>query len=161
MRGSRLRALGAFLLGGVLAVGCSGGKPGEPASAEVLEQLQESYYIQHGESDFVAYAFTDPQCPACGQLHERVEGGLTPSVEWRWVPVGFLGRQSQEQAAEKLEQAHDVDGSEAVQANMELARRLGVQSVPTIFYQDLEGQARTFVGGKKQALKALEEMASQ
>lgn len=154
------RWLMTWVAGALLMLGCSGGAPGEAASAEVLERLGESYYLVHGDSSFQVYAFRDPHCPACSDLVEAVEDGATPNVEWRWVPVGFLGERSREDAAAQIEQEHDVDGEQAVAKNMEIAQALGVRSVPTVFYQDPEGQVRYFVGGEQQALEALDRMAA-
>ncbi len=149
------------LLGGLLAAGCPVGGAAEAGSTDLFEQLSESHYIRHGDSDYKVYAFKDPNCPHCTDLTEAVEGGATPSVEWRWVPVAFLGEESLADAAATIEEAHDVDGRSAVRANMTLARELGVRSVPTVFYRDASGEIRSFVGGGEQALDALERLATQ
>ncbi|MCG5532080.1 thioredoxin fold domain-containing protein [Halorhodospira sp. 9621] len=147
--------------GAVLMVGCSDGTPGESARADVFDRLADSHYIAQGESDFRVYAFKDPHCPACTNLKNAVDNDATPSVEWRWVPVGFLGSGAQADAAAMIEDEKDVDGYDAVQANMRLAQELGVRSVPTVFYRDTDGEVRFFVGGEQQALDALERMAAE
>ncbi len=160
MAWSRLKGAALGLVSLALMVGCSDGAPGETASAEVMERLEASHYVEQGEGAMTVYAFKDPHCPACTELREAVEGGATPSVSWRWIPVGFLGAGAHADAADMVEAAHpETDGQEAVDSNMRLAQELGVRSVPTVFYRDTEGQVRSFVGGDRDALDALERMA--
>ncbi len=159
----RIKTLGwlaALGFAGML-LGCAEGTSAEEQSKGVMERLDESYYLQQGESEFHVYAIKDPHCPACSNLRNTVDGGATPNVEWRWVPVGFLGADARADAAEMIENAHSVDGLEAVDSNTRLAQQLGVRSVPTVFYRDTEGQVRAFVGGDPQALEALERMAAE
>lgn len=167
------RSLGVALIALLLlllATGCSNNDddssttqtPGnsESRSWAELERFQGSHFIREGEGALIAYAITDPQCPACTRLHERISQGATPNVEWRWIPVGFLGPQSRNDAAALLGEAHaDIDAPQAVDDNTRLASGLGVRSVPTVFYRDRNGAVRAFTGGSPEQLEALERIA--
>ncbi|GEM_PF-1993161 len=151
------------LIGGLLVAACPviGAAESEDGSGDRFEQLSQSHYVRHGDSGYKVYAFKDPNCPHCTDLKEAVEGGATPHVEWRWIPVAFLGEDSLADAAATLEEAHDIDGRSAVRANMELAQELGVRSVPTVFYRDASGEVQFYVGGGERALEGLEALATQ
>lgn len=158
----RLASLNIFLFA-LLIAGCPNEAPGESATptASELKQFSDSNYIPEGNGDLVVYAFTDPHCPACNQLKQRVAGGATPNVEWRWIPVGFLGQGARRDAANQLENALEVDGDNAEQENRQLAVNLGVRSVPTIFYRHPNGETYRFSGGNQQQLSGLESVAEQ
>ncbi|MCG5529463.1 thioredoxin fold domain-containing protein [Halorhodospira halochloris] len=158
----RLATIKFFFLALLLA-GCPNDAPGESAnsSASELEQFRDSHYIAEGDGDMIVYAFTDPQCPACDQLQQRVTEGATPNIEWRWIPVGFLGQGARRDAANRIEEVLDVDGEMAEEENRQLAVSLGVRSVPTIFYRHPNGETYHFSGGNQQQLSGLESVAEQ
>lgn len=147
----------------LLLIGCPNQAPGDSATApsSELQELQTGNYISEGEGNMIAYAFTDPHCPACEKLQQRVANGATPNVEWRWLPVGFLGQGARQEAAQKLEENLKIDGQQAEQENRQLAVNLGVRSVPTIFYRHPNGETYRFSGGSRQQLAGLENIAEQ
>lgn len=168
----RLASLSILVIA-LLLIGCPSDAPGDstassssessgspPATSELTE-FQNSNYISEGDGNLIAYAFTDPQCPACNRLHRRVADGATPNVEWRWIPVGFLGKAAKREAAQKLAEALDIDGKQAEQENRQLAINLGVRSVPTIFYRHPNGETYRFTGGNPNQLSGLESVAKQ
>ncbi|MDI5890909.1 thiol:disulfide interchange protein DsbG [Halomonas rhizosphaerae] len=142
--------------------------------AEVWQQLEESHWIQDGESqaERVIYTFTDPNCPYCARFHDQsrpwVEAG---EVQLRHIMVGILKSDSPAKAAALLGaedpaaalQAHQESDSgiaasaqsreieEQVYANNQLFEGLGLMATPTTYYRNDEGRLEKVEGAPEEA----------
>lgn len=126
-------------------------------SRSMLEALAHGFSAGAPEAATVAYVFYDAQCPYCAALWRAAEP-LRSQARFVWIPVAMLSRASLPQGATILGAADPVQAmnehevllaarrggiaanSQAqsqfaplVLANTELARRLGLSSVPTMY----------------------------
>ena len=145
----------------IFAGSAAGEMPGEQVESEAMQKLGQTYYLTQTEGTLIAYMVSDPQCPACQALQERIEEGMTPDVELLYLTVGFMGQESLHLAAERLQRNLPVDGDEAVSENTRIAAEIGVRAVPTVFYQTPQGEVRKFTGSGKENLEALQRLTRQ
>jgi len=145
------------------------------AADSMLRDIDQSTWVRDGQSKKVMYVFFDPNCPYCRRVYDglrpQVEFG---EVELRWIPVGILMATSPGKAAALLEAPdpaaafHDNENrfnsergmfggideelvpkpktSAQLARNLELLRRSGRDSVPSLLFRDRTGAAR-FVRG--------------
>ena len=145
----------------LLGIAAAADLPGEPADSQAMDELSRTHYVSESEGDLLVYIITDPQCPHCHTLKKRIRELDTPGMEWRYVTVGFLGGESLQLAAEKLEKELSVDGDQAVRENIRVVTELGVRTVPTVFYRTPQGEVRTFTGSGEDDLEALVRMTRE
>lgn len=127
-------------------------------SRAMLDRYTFGFSVGAANSVVTAYVFYDPQCPHCATLWHASQP-LREQARFVWIPVAMLGRASLPQGAtilgapdpaaamtehERLFTGQRGGGLSAnpealpvfaprVLANTEVARRLGVQSVPTMY----------------------------
>lgn len=119
----------------------------------------------------VLYVFFDPLCPFCRLSWQAFQPYVDLGAQVRWVPVAFLQPNSRMMAeqlinAEKPETAltgfmqqqvlpqsqADQEKAEsenawlALQSNMKLMQRFGLQGTPSIVWQDSDRTLQTFSG---------------
>ena len=119
------------------------------------------------------YVFFDPTCPHCAALWEHAKP-LAHRVKMVWIPVGWLQRSSEPQAATILSAPDPIaamteneasvqqraggiavnralsdEAVAKVKANTDLFKRIGEESVPLIVYRNGKtGQYGTVAGAE-------------
>ncbi|HEX6704311.1 MAG TPA: thioredoxin fold domain-containing protein [Albitalea sp.] len=161
------------------APGASAAAPA-PAPSSQKPSAQEAYEMAARGSGFAVgpvmaantvYVFFDPTCPHCAALWTNSKA-LSTKLKMVWIPIGWLQRSSQPQAATILsasDPAAAMAENEAsvlqrgggitvssslsdevvakVKANTELFHKLGEESVPLIVFKNgRTGQFGTFAG---------------
>lgn len=144
-----------------------------PRPEEALKALEEATALSQGEGEAQAYVIMDPHCPYSHRFYEAVQE-LTSKVTFHWVPVGYLGQRSLEDAAAILgaedrlaafEAAMtggsvDADASdsdrERIQEHNELANSAGLDGTPALVLVDADGEAQAVRQGALPA-EALEQ----
>ena len=135
---------------------------GETASPELLAALEETTYVRDGRGEMVIYAVVDTDCPSCTELRRAVADQPTPNIEWRWVPVAYLGDQARAGAIDWLDAERRLDdAAAAVDANTQKAQAARIAQVPRLVYEDPDGEVRSLTGGGPHEVRQLEELAAE
>lgn len=146
--------------------------PTDPQSAYQLAATGHGFVIGQMLAADTVYVFFDAQCPHCATLWAASKPALG-RIKMSWMPIGLLGASSigygaailgadnpaaamdRNEAmllARKMDpavaQAADADARAKVEANTEIFRRLGADSVPLIYYRNARsGQYGSRTGG--------------
>lgn len=148
----------------------------EPAPDVTWSQLENSNYIVSGtrvRPKSVIYAIFDPDCGYCHSLWLALKPYQAAGLQVRWIPVGFLGKDSKVKAAAVLDggepefeqQQWDFENGAQVSFsasddlksklddNRQLMRAAQIRGTPGILYKDASGHVRKCSGMPK--LRAL------
>ena len=148
----------------------------EPDPGVTWQQLENANYIVSGtrtRPKSVIYAIFDPDCGFCHSLWLALKPYEAAGLQVRWIPVGFLGRDSRLKAAAVLDggdaefeqQQWDFENGAAIRfsvsddlkskldENRELMRAAQIHGTPGILYRDASGHVRKCSGMPK--LRAL------
>lgn len=72
-------------------------------NAELYESLGKLHFAELGDGQNIVYMFIDHNCPACINMHQEIKKMDIPkSVTVRYIPVGFLGEDSEMKASYAL-----------------------------------------------------------
>jgi thiol:disulfide interchange protein DsbG len=146
-----------------------GDKTEVPAAAATKPSAREAYELAARANGFTVgppmaantvYVFFDPACPHCATLWGNARP-LAGKLKMVWIPVGWLQRSSQPQAATILSAPDPVaamaqnealvlqrqggitvspslgdDALRRIEANTDLFKRIGEQSVPLIVFRN-------------------------
>ncbi len=149
-------------LAGLSGAACVDRDLGETASPELLAALEETTYIREGGGGMVIYVVVDTECPSCTELRRAAADEPTPNIEWRWVPVAYLGDEARAGAIDWLDAERRLDdAAEAVDANTETAQAAGIPQVPRLVYEDPDGEIRSLTGGGPHEVRQLQELAAE
>ncbi|RMF42990.1 MAG: DsbC family protein [Deltaproteobacteria bacterium] len=117
--------------------------------------LEDAFYIGDPMAQYKAIVFTDPRCPYCARLHGELRKAvkMEPNVGFyiKLYPLkmhpdayplsktlicrGDAGLLDRVYEGESIEPA-DCDKASAIDANLELVKKLGINSTPTIILPD-------------------------
>ncbi len=116
-------------------------------SAEQLKELEKHVNVRHGEGEKYIYFITDPDCPFCKRSNPIVEEWAKKNnVQIRLIffplpihPEAFIKAVSvicdkkgfKEYAEGYISQNQCEEGKRAVEANLELMEKLGINGTPT------------------------------
>lgn len=120
------------------------------------------FVVEEGSGDTILYVTLDPNCPHCSNYY-RASRSVLDDVTIRWVPVGFLGRDSLRQAALLAEsddpvaaiaemEARGLQGQpsaealETIQENSLTMREAGITMTPVTVYRSADGTPRVVRG---------------
>ena len=147
--------------------------PPDPQTAYELAATGQGFTVGQMMAANPVYVFFDTQCPHCANLWEAAKP-LLGRVKMVWMPVRLLSQASQDngaailgapdpvaamdrhealvlaKSAEAMASMGNADKAsvEKVQANTELFRRLGAESVPQLYFRHLRsGQYARHAGG--------------
>lgn len=146
----------------------------KPDYAAIWQRFEKAAWVAEGAKDpkSVVYVFADPYCPYCHAFWKASQPYLAAGLQLRWVFVSYLKPDGEAKIASILEakdpaaaltrheSSFDKGGIaplekpkpktlEAIRANGQLMRDLGINGTPALVYRDADGTVHLASGMPK------------